>query len=233
MNKNTMEILNELCPNEVIKLKNKANLMNDIVKEMMDNVVENTNCMQEDKKYDEMIQFVNVQQDLNKVIECNNTFAKSNNIFVEMEQVISHNNYEVNVNEPHNLNECFRFKRPFAFQLKNHYQKAHTWKELLVKTCTHLYYLHPDKFTLLTEGNSMQWGNTFNFSKVKKNIREPIIIGDSGIYIETAKDSTGTRQLIIKMLNAFDIDIEEYKVFLRADYSPKRENDENYRKRVK
>lgn len=225
MNKSTLEVLNKTYPGEVVELKNKANLMNDIIKGMMDNIVAETNSMQDDKKYDEMIQLITVQRELNGIIECNDVFVGKPTEY--------YNDYEVNVNEPHGLDECFRFKRPFAFQLGNHYQKAHTWKELLIKTCSHLHQLNPEVFSSFAEDNSMQWGKTFNFSAEKNDIREPVIIGDSGIYVETAKDSMGTRQLVIKMLNAFNINLDEYKVYLRADYSPKREYDKNYRKRMK
>lgn len=231
MNKNTLEMLNEAYPDEVTKLKNKANLMKDIIKGMMDNIVKKTNCMQDDKKYDEMIQLVSAQRELNELIECNNVFTDDS---VQFERDLDHyNDYEVNTSEPHGLDECFRFKRPFAFQLGNHCRKARTWKEVLIKTCSFLYELNPNEFSGFVEDNSMQWGQTYNFSTNREDIREPVIIGDSGVYVETAKDSMGTRQLIIKMLNSLNIPHEEYKIYLRADYSSKREYDKNYRKKIR
>lgn len=127
--------------------------------------------------------------------------------------------FAVDVKEPHSLQEDFRHKRPHSFRFKRHYAKVSTWRELLVETCKYLYQLDPDKFKSFAEDHSMQWGETFNFSTDKTKIRGPVLIGDSGVYVETIKDSIAVRQMIIKMLKKYDLKVESFKVYFQADYS--------------
>lgn len=127
--------------------------------------------------------------------------------------------YAVDTKTPHSLEEDFRFKRPHSFRFKRHYAKVTTWREMLVETCKYLYELDPKKFKAFADDESMQWGETHNFSTDKSKIRGPVLIGDSGVYVETIKDSIAVRQMIIKMLNKYDLKVESFKVYFSADYS--------------
>ena len=91
---------------------------------------------------------------------------------------------------------------------------------MLVKTAEYLNNLNPELFSTFVDDKSMRWGDKVNFTKNAKALREPTLIEGSGIYVETSKDSIAVRQLVIKMLEIFNIDIKNYKVFLRADYTP-------------
>ena len=57
------------------------------------------------------------------------------------------------------------------------------------------------------------------FSKDSSNIILPIKIMDK-IYITTSKSANGYSRLIVKMLKEYDYDIDEYKLYYIADYSP-------------
>lgn len=41
----------------------------------------------------------------------------------------------------------------------------------------------------------------------------------ANIYIETNQSANSIRTLLIKVLNKYNINISQYKIFLRADYS--------------
>ena len=227
--------------------KNKDS--NELIRFVIDDLTEKSHTLQKEGNYEQALTIIKAQKELNDFLNIQEVAPskKQRNIRKPKQSRKSKesksmnkrtsrqtlNDYEVDTSTPYGLDENFKFKRPHAFELKGHYMEAVTWKEILIGTCKVLYSIDPNKFSTFAEGDTMKWGGTFNFSKDKDVIREPAIIGDSGIYVESAKDSMGTRQLIIKMLDMFNIDHDEYKIYLRADYSPKRENDENYRKRQK
>lgn len=235
--------------------RNQVN-SNDLIKVVIDDLTDKSHDLQKEGNYEQVLTIIRAQKELSdflsiqeiqpkrnkpgrprksnnqsKSTKNKNQSAQTNSL--RTRQTTNDSDYEVDTSTPYGLDENFKFKRPHAFELKGHYMETSTWKEVLIETCKALYYLDPNKFSKFAEGDTMKWGGSFNFSKDKDVIREPAIIGDSGIYVESAKDSMGTRQLILKMLDNYNIDPNEYKIYLRADYSPKRENDENYRKRQK
>lgn len=50
-------------------------------------------------------------------------------------------------------------------------------------------------------------------------MRAPRRIDFTNIYVETNLSANGIRNLLIKILNKYDIKLTEYKFYLRADYS--------------
>jgi len=48
-----------------------------------------------------------------------------------------------------------------------------------------------------------------------------LLLENSNIYIETSKTSNAVRQLVKKMLDKYEIDFNNYNIFLRADASEK------------
>jgi uncharacterized protein YeeX (DUF496 family) len=46
-----------------------------------------------------------------------------------------------------------------------------------------------------------------------------LLLENSNIYIETSKTSNAVRQLVKKMLDKYEIDFNNYNIFLRADAS--------------
>ena len=56
------------------------------------------------------------------------------------------------------------------------------------------------------------------FSFDKEELRKPKMIANK-IYVETNQSSNAIRNLIIKMLKKFNYNINDFKVYFRADYS--------------
>lgn len=140
----------------------------------------------------------------------------------ENDAPLNNDEYLIDSKVPYNLKEDFRFKRPHSYSMGKHRANVSTWKELLVSTCKYLYKLNPELFKSFASDQSMQWGSTFNFSENKDLLRGPEQIKESGVYVETNKDSIAVRQLIIKMLEKYNLDVSNFKVYLRADYTDKR-----------
>lgn len=58
------------------------------------------------------------------------------------------------------------------------------------------------------------------FSRVKlPTMRAAREIKLANIYVETNLSANGIRNLLIKILNKYNIKLSEYKIYLKADYS--------------
>lgn len=241
MNKNTVEFLKRENQGVLIDLEDKLSSVNVILKGVLTQLIDEAKGSKDDKDYEEVLNVIEAQKFIIDSVATNSVLIDLLKIekqptsppVVEgkIRYIDDYDEYAVNTEEPHSLQEDFRFKRPHAFQIGKYYDEATTWKEMLIRTCEYLNKLDPEKFESFADDESMQWGETHNFSKNKDLIREPQLINGSKVYVEIAKGSIGARQMIIKMLGSYEIDIDDYKVYLRADYSPKRERDDNYRRR--
>ena len=58
------------------------------------------------------------------------------------------------------------------------------------------------------------------FSRVKlPTMRAVVEIKSANIYVTTNLSANGIRNLLIKMLNKYNIRLSDYKIYLKADYS--------------
>ena len=93
-----------------------------------------------------------------------------------------------------------------------------TWKDELVKICGALLVLDERKFSNFENAKDMKGKKTKFFSVVSNGMGNPKKIGDK-IYVETNQSANSIRNLIIKLLKAYSLKINEYKMFFRADYT--------------
>lgn len=233
MNESIIKLLKEDYQGELVNLEGKFSSVNVILKGILDGLINEAQKMKENENYDGIRKVVEVVTNSNliKLLKIEEKPSSPPVVKGKQKYLDNYNEYAVDPEEPHSLEEDFRFKRPHAFSIGKYYDEASTWKEILIRTCEYLNKLNPEKFESFADDESMQWGETYNFSRDKDLIREPQLINGSKVYVEVAKGSIGARQMIIKMLGSYNIDIDNYKVYLRADYSEKRERDDNYRRR--
>lgn len=241
MNTKTIGFIKENNEGRALELSESLKLMNNVLDKLLKDIILNNQKLQKNKDYDSVIESIKAQEDINNQIDFNLKLVDKIDIQInsteeydnknEVEQseegdISDYDEYSVDTNIPHNLQEDFRFKRPHAFELQGKLVNVSTWREMLISTCNLLHKINPDIFKSFVTDKSMSWGNTYNFAKDKSLLREPTLIKGSKVYIETSKDSIAVKQLIIRMLNKYGIDISEYKVYLRADYSPKYQDKE-------
>lgn len=226
MRENVIEYLKENHRARAIQLEDKLSSVNVVLLEILKDFLGEAHKMLESKDYNGAMDLIETQKNINEVL--NNNRALINKLKVDNieeednKRLQQYDQYLVSTDVPHGLNEDFRFKRPYAFSMGKHYQEVSTWKEMLVATCEYLNKLNPKMFESFAEDKSMQWGQTYNFSKNPDLLRTGALIEGSDVYVETSKDSIAVRQLIIKMLDRFELNTEDFKVFLRADYTDRR-----------
>jgi len=66
---------------------------------------------------------------------------------------------------------------------------------------------------------AMQGKKVNYFSKNPDKMRKPVLIENTGVYVETNMSSNQIRNVIAKVLRKFDLKVIDYNIFLRADYT--------------
>ncbi|WP_308780170.1 hypothetical protein [uncultured Clostridium sp.] len=121
----------------------------------------------------------------------------------------------------HNLYEDFTYKKPCAFKIEDIRIEIKDWKGVLIQTIEYLAKKDPEIIRSFVDNPLMNGKKKIYFSRVKlPSMTSPREIKNASIYIETdLKSTNGIRNLIIKMLNKYNISLSDYKIYLRADYS--------------
>ena len=131
--------------------------------------------------------------------------------------------YEVDTTVPHTLFEIFTHKKPSGFLFNNKRYAASEWKDVLMQTCDLLAKINPEKLRSflrdpVMKGRKIKYFGT-NYVELKNAKMK-----EMDIYVWTNLSANSIRNLILKMLRQFGIEISSFFIYLRADYSPLHEN---------
>lgn len=138
---------------------------------------------------------------------------------IEKRTIPNYSDYVIDHHIEHTLYEDFTHKRPYAFKIKhNHLVKVKSWQDILIKTCEFLLAVDEKKFLNFESIEEMNGKKNKYFSVESNKMRVPRNVSNR-IYVETNQSANAIRNLIIKLLKAYNFKINEYKVFLRADYT--------------
>lgn len=200
----------------------KSNLIatNNSLEKITKKLIAETQNLQKNKKYQEVIELIEAQKSLSQFIERNEEIIDEieDSPITEATYPLTED-FCIDPDKPFDLNQDFRFTKPYAFQINKDIVEVSSWREVLIETANYLNRLNPDIMQSFIEDKSMHWGDTFNFATDKNSLRNPALIENSNIYIETSKTSNAVRQLVKKMLDKYEIDFNNYNIFLRADAS--------------
>lgn len=132
-------------------------------------------------------------------------------------------NYEslaVDNTVPHTLLEDFTHIRPYGFVFANNELiEANSWKSLYIKSCELFYNINPNKFMSFENKTYLNGETKDYFSKEEGNIDLPVRLFDK-IYISTRFDANGFRDMLINIIKEYGFNVEDFKVYFRADYRP-------------
>ena len=225
MNTKIIDFMNNNYKKRTQELMKDLTSTNITLENFIEDLNNETTTLQRNKEFDKISNVIQTQKVIYELMENNskildNMDNDNEDLIKTTFDTINYEEYAVDNTKAYNLSTNFRHKRPHAISIKNDYISITTWREMLMKTAEYLYNLNPKIFKSFLNDTTMSWGNKFNFSKDSNKLRSPAPVANSGIFVETAKDSIAVRQLVIKMLEKFDIDTSDYKVYLRADYTP-------------
>lgn len=164
-----------------------------------------------ENKVDEVIDFTRIEEnEANKEDESENDNIKS---------LPNYEEYVVNNKVEHTLYENFTHIRPFGFKIDGkELIEVKTWQEVFLKTCELLLYKDEKIFLQFENKPNMNGKKNKYFSVSVKGMRKPEMISNK-IYVETNMSSNSIRNIIVKMLREYDIKVNDFKLYFRADYT--------------
>ena len=132
---------------------------------------------------------------------------------IDEKSIPNYNDYLVDTEVEHNLYEDLTHKRPCAFKIEGTRVGIKDWKGVLVQTINYL-------AKSFVDDSKMNGKKVIYFSRVKlPTMRAVVEIKSVNIYVATKLSANGIRNLLIKMLNKYNIKLSDYKIYLKADYS--------------
>lgn len=87
----------------------------------------------------------------------------------------------------------------------------------------------PVKFKTFVNDKSMQGKKVSYFCNNQKGIREPRHVKGTDIYLMTNMNANRIRNIIVKMLRRYDVKINDFKIYLRADYTQGMSSPQRYK----
>lgn len=161
------------------------------------------------EQYTDLLQLEEQQED---IITAENNANESN-------ELTDYDDLRVDSNIPYTLYEVYTHKRPAGFEIFGVRKEAKEWKGVFVGTCEVLAQKDIKKFESFVGDKTMQGRKVPYFCKTSNGVRAPRKIAGTDIYVMTNMNANQIRNVIVKMLRKYGIKINDYKLFLKADYT--------------
>lgn len=225
-----INIIKNEFPDKAIDIMEGLDLLRTVINDTVEVVGKKISKSFSERQYDKIPYYSNIAEEMGayeKVIEEIIIMIDLDVIELEEETdeeleektIPNYSQYLVDRNVEYTLYENFTHKRPQGFKLNDNYiVEVKTWQDMLIKTCEYLIALDEKKFMGFENKKSMNGKRNKYFSTNSKEIRKSKKVADK-IYIEVNQSSNSIRNLIMKLLKEYNFSINEFKVYLRADYT--------------
>ncbi|WP_160680827.1 hypothetical protein [Clostridium sp. C8-1-8] len=155
--------------------------------------------------------------------EIEEEIIQKENLEDESKELPDYDSLRVDQNIPYTLYDDYTHKRPAGFEIFGMRQDAKDWKEVLIKTCEILAGKDPVKFSTFVNDKSMQGRKVSYFCNDQKGIRAPRHVKGTDIYLMTNMSANQVRNVIERMLRRYEIKINNFIIYLKADYTARHE----------
>ena len=229
------EFLGEEVPSSVGDIREALDLLASSIDSAIERVGEKAKLSIDNKEYSKINQLIDnskkldsiskkIQEvigDLDTIIDNRNIEEDSKKIDeVDERSIPNYSDYLVDTEVEHNLYEDLTHKRPCAFKIEGTRVEIKDWKGDLVKTIDYLAKKDPSIVRSFVDDSKMNGKKVIYFSRVKlPTMRAVVEIKSVNIYVTTNLSANGIRNLLIKILNKYNIRLSDYKIYLKADYS--------------
>jgi hypothetical protein len=239
---NIINFIKQNFPKDAADVSDSLDLLNLALDGLLNSANIKVGELNKSKNYDksmELIEFLRYVSELQTQI---NEFSTMINIESEMEDeelteesdiveeeknIPNYAEYAIDSSIPHTLYEDFTHKKAVAFSINNKRYEAKDWKAVLLQTCDLLSEIDANKFYEFIDDPVMKGRKNSYFGNKfieKKNAKMKNI----DIYVWTNLSANHIKNLLRKLLKKFGIKINDYYVYLRADYTPLHKNDDGH-----
>ncbi len=223
-------------PEKASDLKEAILMLIDIIDETNQGLVDLSKKRLEDKEFQKSIKIINLMEELDNarekiveqivdfgVEESEDTLTDSKLVEVvsleaENREKVDYSLYTVDNEEVHDLTENYRIKRPIAFKWQGSKIYANNFKAILLQVSNNLLEVHGDDFRDLTSNKKFMGRKNRMISPDPKDLLDPKLLNDKVTYLFTCLSSDAIVRLIRKFLEHFGYNIDDFKIYLRADY---------------
>ncbi|WKY49095.1 hypothetical protein Q5O24_07240 [Eubacteriaceae bacterium ES3] len=224
-------------PKDALEIQECIELLSQCISGSVDSIKNAFNQAVDDRDYNKLSTLQELLQSVDEIQIKLEDFTNQLQLDEEIEEeIISTENcdddtkelpdYEslrVDQNIPYTLYDDYTHKRPAAFEIFGKRHDAKDWKEVFVSTCQELAQKDKIKFESFIMDKTMQGRKVAYFCKDSKGIRAPRKVEGTDIYVMTNMSANQVRNVIGRMLRKYGIKINEYKLFLKADYTARHE----------
>lgn len=228
------EFLGEEVPGSIEDIRESLDLLSNSIDSALSNVGEKLGGYFENKDFkkvselnsnSEVLDSMNKKiqhliSDLDIIIDKRN--EEDSHITNEVSEKIvpNYNDYLVDMEVEHTLYEDFTYKRPCAFKIEETKIDVVDWKDVLVESINYLAKKDPNIIKSFIGDPKMNGKKVIYFSEHKlPTMRSGRKVNEANIYVETNLSANGIRNLLMKVLNKYNVKINDYKIYLKADYS--------------
>lgn len=213
--------------------------------DLLSNTIENTRCaidgalgrLSSEREYSKANEYIQMSQELAEVLDIIREYNKkyvliedeTRNMPTEDEEdealesngeKINYENYRVNEEVAYNLYTDFTHKKPAAFLLEGKKYPARKWQYVFMQTCEILNQKNSNIFSTFVHDDTMQGRTRAYFSTEKDEITKPKKIKGTNIFVETNLSANNIRNIIVNMLEKYNISKNQYQIYLSKDLTP-------------
>ena len=125
---------------------------------------------------------------------------------------------DLNLDEPYSLDEDFTYKRPHGFILAGQATSGiTTWQRLYALVCQQLYHRDSNRFRSLIDNSEFITNRGHHSVTHDPNSLRGALEVDQGLFVECNLSANGIRDMLRRLLDAFEIAPDELRLFLRQD----------------
>ena len=234
LNKDMLKIINNSYPSKAKDIGESISLLNLVLDELLNKINQDVSVALKEKNYEIASNCLKLHEFINETYEENSEILEyieniasedteddTTEDSLENERVIipNYEDYIVDQSIPHTLYENFEHKRPKGFKLLGNTVDANNWAKVLLETCEMLYRIDEKIFISFANDKNMNGKKRNYFSFDDKNIRKPKKLKSTDFFVETNLSANSIKQIIIKMLKKYQIKLQDYVVYYRADYT--------------
>lgn len=224
-------------PKDALEIQECLDLLNQCIGGSVESVKSAFNFAIDERDYDKMLDLKEFLQSVDNIQKKLDGYADLLQLDDEVQDGIIENDslddeskelpgYEllrVDQNIPYTLYDDYTHKRPAGFEIFGIRQEAKDWKEVFVRTCEVLAEKDSVKFKTFVDDKSMQGRKVSYFCHEPKGIRAPRKVKGTDIYVMTNMSANQVRNVVERMLRKYGIKINDYKLYLKADYTARHE----------
>ena len=228
-----ISFLRKEFPKDALDIQECIDLLNQCIEGCVKNIKDAFNTAIDKRDYQRLTNLSEMLKSIDKVqgklgeysnlLQIDNDIEEEiiqkENLKDESKELPSYDSLQVDQNMPYTLYDDYTYKKPAGFEVFGMRHDAKDWKEMFVKICEILAEKDPMTFKTFVNDKSMQGRKVSYFCKDQKDIRSPKHVKGTDIYIMTNMSANQIRNVIERMLRRYDIKINDFKIYLKADYT--------------